>query len=105
MTNVNPVYNSHMNLCKYVQGPKVCEFIIIVRHIFVSSEFRTVPSCFYLIKLLSIETQIVARRVTVIRNPSQSVISLSNKKILKCSSVYITLYIAKDVFTMFVKMI
>ena len=27
------------------------------------------------------------------------------RKILKCSSVYITLYIAKDVFTMFVNMI
>ena len=87
MTNVNPVYNSHMNLCKYVQGPKVCEFIIIVRHIFVSSEFRTVPSCFCLMKLISIETKIVTWRVTVIRNPSQSVLSLSNKKntqMLKC---------------------
>ena len=83
MTNVNPVYNSHMNLCNYVQSPKVCEFIIVVRHIFVSSEFRTVPSCFCPMKLISIETKIV----TVIRNPSQSVLSLSNKKntqMLKC---------------------
>ena len=31
-------------------GPNVCEFIIIVRQIFVSAEFRTRTTCFCLMK-------------------------------------------------------